>query len=610
LGRLEQREFAVRLAALLVLLLCAPALADYEAPNPVYDAPASYYSAATGTGTTLRTNLHNIVTAGFIGYSYGDSRFILDDLDRDPNNANNVILVYNRVSVIGEWDAGITWNREHLWPQSKLGVSVNNGYTGVGSDLFELKPCNPSINSGRSNDGYGLTTSTGPFQNTPTYFYPGDADKGDVARALFYMATRYYNPAPGALPSPANLSLVNGTSFATYQMGDLQSLLKWNYTDGVDNFERRRNDMIYDNYQKNRNPFIDHPEYVWAIFGGSANNSQISVASPNVDLGTVFVGGSLSTANVAINKTGSTPTTYDVTLGGNATTTAAGVGQAFDYNNVNRTIAVGLNASTATAGLKSGAVTIHNSDLTSAGAGQGSADANDVVNVSATVLAHANPSFNSVTDLNSLTLNFGTVYVGSSPTLPFAINGLNVAPGFTAPLKLNNSSKTGDAAVTTDLAQFVGLQAGSSNEFTAGINTSATGSLTASYTITLSDDVSIAGALSQQLTLSVLANVAFRLGDFNIDGVVTGADISAMLNALTDLPSYEADHSLTNANLLAIGDLNTDGAITNSDIQPLLDLVASGTGSIAAVPEPSGLLLLALGSVLVAWRSKRFRRSH
>jgi endonuclease I len=205
LGRLEQREFAVRLAALLVLLLCAPALADYEAPNPVYDAPASYYSTATGTGTTLRTNLHNIVTAGFIGYSYGDSRFILDDLDRDPNNASNVILVYNRVSVSGEWDAGITWNREHLWPQSKLGVSVSNGYTGVGSDLFELKPCNPSINSGRSNDGYGLTTSTGPYQNTPTYFYPGDADKGDVSRALFYMATRYYNPAPGALPSPANL---------------------------------------------------------------------------------------------------------------------------------------------------------------------------------------------------------------------------------------------------------------------------------------------------------------------------------------------------------------------------------------------------------------------
>jgi endonuclease I len=597
---------AVRLAALLVLLLCAPALADYEAPNPIYDAPASYYSAATGTGTTLRTNLHNIVTV-MDGVSYGDARFILDDLDRDPNNANNVILVYNRASVAGAWDSGVTWNREHLWPQSKLGVSVSNGYIGVGSDLFELKPCNPGINSGRSNDGYGITTSTGPYQNTSGYFYPGDSDKGDVARALFYMATRYYNPAPGAAPSPANLSLVNGTSFSTYQMGDLQSLLKWNYTDGIDNFERRRNDLIYDNYQHNRNPFVDHPEYVWAIFGGSANNSQIAVASPNVNLGTVFVGGTLSTANVAINKTGSTPTTYDITLGGSATTTAAGVGQAFDYNTVDRTIAVGLNASTATAGLKSGAVTIHNSDLTSAGAGQGSADTNDVVNVSATVLAHANASFNSVADLNSLTLNFGTVYVGSSPTLPFAIGGLNVAPGFTAPLKLTNSSKTGDAAVTSDLATFVGLQAGNSNGFTAGINTSATGSFAASYTITLSDDVSIAGALSQQLTLSVLANVAFRLGDFNIDGVVTGADITAMMKALTDLNLYESDHSLTNPNLLAIGDLNSDGAITNSDIQPLLDLVASGAGSIAAVPEPSGFLLIAVGSVLVAWRKKKLR---
>jgi endonuclease I len=607
-GIWNRESLPVRLAALILLLLCAPALADYEAPNPAYDAPASYYNGAAGTGTTLRSNLHDIITAGFTGISYGDSRFILDDLDRDPNNPNNVILVYNRASVNGAWDVGITWNREHLWPQSKLGVSVSNGYIGVGSDLFELKPCNPSINSGRSNDGYGLTTSTGPYQNTPTYFYPGDSDKGDVARALFYMATRYYNPAPGALPSPANLSLVNGTSFSTYQMGDLQSLLKWNYTDGIDNFERRRNDMIYDTYQHNRNPFIDHPEYVWAIFGGSANNSQIAVASPNVNLGAVFVGGTLSTANVAINKTGSTPTTYDITLGGNATTTAAGVGQTFDYNSVSRTIAVGLNASTATAGLKTGAVSIHNSDLTSAGAGQGSADTNDVVNVSATVLAHANPSFNSVTDLNSLTLNFGTVYVGSSPTLPFAINGLDVAPGFTAPLKLTNSSKTGDAAVTTDLVPFVGLQAGSGNSFTAGIDGSAKGSFAANYTITLADDVTISGALSQQLTLSVMANVAYRLGDFNIDGLVTGADITAMLQALTDINSYESAHSLTNSDLLAIGDLSGDGTISNSDLQPLLDLLASGAGALAAVPEPSGLLLLVIGSVLVAWRNKNLRR--
>ena len=68
---------------------------------------------------------------------------------------------------------------------------------------------------------------------------------------------------------------------------DLASLLRWNYTDGVDNFERRRNQYVYsstDNpnyYQGNRNPFVDHPEYVWTIFGGGNNNSQLSVATPN-----------------------------------------------------------------------------------------------------------------------------------------------------------------------------------------------------------------------------------------------------------------------------------------------------------------------------------------
>jgi endonuclease I len=631
---MRHREFVRILAFLLSVLLCARAFAAYEAPNPAYNPPANYYNAATGTGTTLLNNLHTIISS-MTSVTYGDARYAFAKTDADPAHAGNILLAYTNTSVSGTWDAGVTFNREHVWPKFWLNVTsdqVDNDYKGPASDLFELIPANPSVNSARSNNPYGSINSNGVYSGGTygsnafagdTYWFPSTQNAGEVARAIFYMATRYstYTDTSTGVSATHSLTLVNGDPTARYTMGDLQSLLKWNYQYGVDNFERARNQAIYsDTYfnlstnktvgpQGNRNPFIDHPEYVWAVFGGSANTSQISVASPNVNLGTVFVGGTIPTSNVMISKTGSTPTTYDVTLGGSIVTLAGGAGQPFDYGTVNRTISVGLIATAnQTAGLKTGTASINNTDLTSAGAGQGSADPNDVVNVSATVLAHANPSFNSVTDLNSLSLNFGTVYVGGSPTLTFSINGLNVAPGFTAPLKLTGSSKTGDAAVTTNLATFTGLAAGSSSAFNVGINTTATGGYSAAYTLTLADDVTIAGALTQQLTLNVSATIAYLRGDFNVDGQVTGADIPAMLKALTDLDGYEASKSLTPIALLAIGDFSGDGMVSNFDLQPLLNLVAtSGSGSLAAVPEPSTILLAVLGVVAAYSLSWKWR---
>src|SRR5207245_1967786 len=79
--------------------------------------------------------------------------------DIDPNNSSNVLLVYNRASVNGQWDAGVTWNREHVWPKFWLNLTssqVTNTYVGVGSDAFELRPANPTVNSNRSDYGYGF----------------------------------------------------------------------------------------------------------------------------------------------------------------------------------------------------------------------------------------------------------------------------------------------------------------------------------------------------------------------------------------------------------------------------------------------------------------------
>ena len=202
-----------------------------------------------------------------IKVSYGDVRYILDEADRDPNNPSNVLTIYDRQSVSGVWD-GTTWNREHVWPNSRLGVSsVTNTQKNIASDLHNLRAAIVSTNSSRSNKWYDTLT-------TSSTYYPGNDDKGDVARILFYMVVMY-----------PNLDLVNiitqtmddgmYVEAGTY-MAIMSLLLQWHMDDPVDNFERNRNDVIY-HYQNNRNPFIDRPEYVASIWGnnpGAVSNSQ------------------------------------------------------------------------------------------------------------------------------------------------------------------------------------------------------------------------------------------------------------------------------------------------------------------------------------------------
>ena len=101
---------------------------------------------------------------------------------------------------------------------------------------------------------------------------------------------------------------------------------------------------------------------------------------------------------------------------------------------------------------------------------------------------------------------------------------------------------------------------------------------------------------SQLYTTGVLsvANGSMPPGDFNLDGHVNAADLPAMLAALTDLNRYKSANSLTDADLRAIGDIDGSGSVTNADVQALLTLLKSGGGSVAAVPEPASIVLLAL----------------
>jgi endonuclease I len=648
--------------AWIAMFACQCVYGAYEAPNNAAYGEGTYYSGITGTGLTLRGNLHNLISSNYTGRSYGDTRYAMGSggdlfpagvtpgmIDVNPSTGL-LRLVYNGGNIAAGWDQGATWNREHAWPKSWLNLTssqVSNSYVGPASDLFEIWPANPSVNSSRSNNGYGYypntTGSGGSYGNNTvaagTFWYPGTYDAGELSRSMFYMATRYFNSANSSRGTDIqNLELVNGNP-SLYNMGDLTSMLHWNYEYGVDNFERRRNALIYGKsvgsntndlnpsyFQGNRNPYIDHPEYVWAVYGthkdGSnnvINNSQISVggsinadgsSTAAVNLTPVIVGGTLSTSSVAFNKTGTDPTTFNIAASGNAVLNSGsvgsfahpvvGVGQGIDFGTQSGSVTVGLNASTAAAGLKSGVLTVHNSDISAAAAaGQGSDDHDDTINISAAVLDHANASFAGGSNANSLTLNFGRIGQSSGThQAGFNIFNLEATAGYTAGLNLNTITPSGSSAITSTLATFANLAAGSSSAFNANVDTTSLGTLSTTFTLGLSDVALSGAAATAPLTLTVSAIVnKYAPGDFNLDHHVDASDLAPMLAAIADPSDYETANSLSPTDFMDIADINWDGTISGADVQSFENLLINGQGVTSTVPEPSSMVLLALGSL-------------
>jgi len=159
------------------------------------------------------------------------------------------------------------WNREHIYCQSRgnFGDWYDTSATGINnyvlsnagdiaaglSDAHHLRAADGQENSSRGNRNYGVDYN-GPTGNPGSW-------KGDVARALFYMAVRYNG-----------LNVMNGNPVDNTigQIGDLTTLLSWNQQDTSDDFEMNRNNYIY-TWQMNRNPFIDYPSLVNYVFGAN-----------------------------------------------------------------------------------------------------------------------------------------------------------------------------------------------------------------------------------------------------------------------------------------------------------------------------------------------------
>lgn len=236
--------------------------------------PIGYYNGTENlSGEQLKSALHEIIK-DHVDFSYSRVRDIINYSDADPNNPSNVILFYTQqsrnASLYGT--GGDYINREHVWAKS-------HGYfeniRSMNGDALNLRPADASVNEDRGNKDFDNVQPNGTQHPEATECWynvsswePGPATKGQVARILFYMATRYEGDS-----EDIDLEVVDKiNTFPLPEHGKLSTLVEWNNTYPPSDFERRRNERIY-RIQQNRNPFVDNPEFVNLIWSNKEPES-------------------------------------------------------------------------------------------------------------------------------------------------------------------------------------------------------------------------------------------------------------------------------------------------------------------------------------------------
>ena len=263
--------------------------------------PAGYYDGTTAlTGYALKTKIHEIISASNINWHYSDlpnyynqtdldiyydhgasnTTFLLDMYSENPSGTDAYEYISSQLISTSSAE-GLGYNREHAMPQS----TFYSNYP-MYSDLFFVIPTDARINQLRSNYPYGIANSTIHYtftntskignNGTPGMTYTGrvyepiNEFKGDIARALLYFAVRYESKlATFKYDSTTNpvtdRTQLDGTNERAFDLPYIQMLKAWNVLDPVSQKEIDRNNAVY-NIQKNRNPFVDHPEWINLIW--------------------------------------------------------------------------------------------------------------------------------------------------------------------------------------------------------------------------------------------------------------------------------------------------------------------------------------------------------
>lgn len=239
-------------------------------PSGNFDFNTYYQNAIGKTGTSLRLALNSAIQTT-TRLTYSQVWEAIKYTDEDPNNTNNVILIYSGRSQDKNDNAGNngntadSWNREHVWAKSH---GFPNESQWAYTDIHHLRPADASINSTRSNkdfDNGGTPLTEAPENKTDSdSFEPRNAVKGDVARMMFYMDIRYEGGDQTGVPDLI-IPDYTGTANGSAELGKLCTLLAWHHADPVDAWEQRRNNRAYEK-QGNRNPFIDYPQWADELY--------------------------------------------------------------------------------------------------------------------------------------------------------------------------------------------------------------------------------------------------------------------------------------------------------------------------------------------------------
>lgn len=316
--------------------------------------PTGYYSNATGTGYILKTQLYDIIKghtdqgyAGlYITYEtsdvdnfYENDGTVLDMYSENPTSLDPYNYSISSTQRCGSYSKeGDCYNREHIIPQSVFAENFP-----MKSDAHSVTPTDGQVNNLRNNFPHGTvatvisTSLNGSKMGTSgiagysgSIFEPLDEFKGDIARMYFYFATRYENTVAGY-----SFPMFNATTDQVFTTSFLNMLLTWHAQDPVNAREIARNNAIYAR-QNNRNPFIDHPEYVQAVWNPVPDIQNPTAATNLAVTGTTSSSVSLSwtagTDNVAV-------TNYEIYMNGVLNTSVPS-------SNLTATI-TGLSASTA-----------------------------------------------------------------------------------------------------------------------------------------------------------------------------------------------------------------------------------------------------------------------
>ena len=222
--------------------------------------PEGYYNSAIGLSSeNLKSELESIITKKYKEYSYTHVWDFCKEADLNPHNSSEVWEIYmergwDKEQTYGKDHIYKGWNREHMWAKSHGDFGTTMG---AGTDFNHLRPADSRQNSFRNNMNYCYVD--GPRTRADGCYEPPLSAKGDAARAIFYMATRWFTEYGLYIDNDRQVSKAG-------RIAMLDDLLQWHDLDPVDAYEINRQNKVYQ-WQNNRNPYIDHPELVDYIWG-------------------------------------------------------------------------------------------------------------------------------------------------------------------------------------------------------------------------------------------------------------------------------------------------------------------------------------------------------